>query len=133
MTVSLVCSKMQCWYSAPSSRQPAFLELGLAEFSADSLVTVLILFQVRLAQLAREDAEREVKEKEEARRKKELLEKMEKARNEPVNDSEMVDKMFGFLGTTSSLPGQEGQAPNGFEVLETNTSLAITWKTLATH
>ncbi|NXL93135.1 MYO7A protein, partial [Alectura lathami] len=74
--------------------------------------------QVRLAQLAREDAEREVKEKEEARRKKELLEKMEKARNEPVNDSEMVDKMFGFLGTTSSLPGQEGQAPNGFEDLE---------------
>ncbi|KFM12169.1 Unconventional myosin-VIIa, partial [Aptenodytes forsteri] len=74
--------------------------------------------QARLAQLAREDAEREVKEKEEARRKKELLEKMEKARNEPVNDSEMVDKMFGFLGTTSSLPGQEGQAPNGFEDLE---------------
>uniref|UniRef100_A0A8C4JDM0 Myosin VIIA n=1 Tax=Dromaius novaehollandiae TaxID=8790 RepID=A0A8C4JDM0_DRONO len=74
--------------------------------------------QVRLAQLAREDAEREVKEKEEARRKKELLEKMEKARNEPVNDSDMVDKMFGFLGTTSSLPGQEGQAPNGFEDLE---------------
>ncbi|XP_021238906.1 unconventional myosin-VIIa [Numida meleagris] len=74
--------------------------------------------QVRLAQLAREDAEREVKEKEEARRKKELLEKMERARNEPVNDSEMVDKMFGFLGTTSSLPGQEGQAPNGFEDLE---------------
>uniref|UniRef100_A0A8C9FMJ9 Myosin VIIA n=1 Tax=Pavo cristatus TaxID=9049 RepID=A0A8C9FMJ9_PAVCR len=52
------------------------------------------------------------------RRKKELLEKMERARNEPVNDSEMVDKMFGFLGTTSSLPGQEGQAPNGFEDLE---------------
>uniref|UniRef100_A0A8C3UCY4 Myosin VIIA n=1 Tax=Catharus ustulatus TaxID=91951 RepID=A0A8C3UCY4_CATUS len=46
------------------------------------------------------------------------VKKMERARNEPVNDSEMVDKMFGFLGTTSSLPGQEGQAPNGFEVLE---------------
>ncbi|XP_074073046.1 unconventional myosin-VIIa isoform X2 [Macrotis lagotis] len=74
--------------------------------------------QVRLAQLAREDAEREVKEKEEARRKKELLDKMERARNEPVNDSDMVDKMFGFLGTTSSLPGQEGQAPTGFEDLE---------------
>ncbi|XP_066475070.1 unconventional myosin-VIIa isoform X1 [Tiliqua scincoides] len=74
--------------------------------------------QLRLAQLAREDAEREIKEKEEARRKKELLEKMERARNEPVNDSDMVDKMFGFLGTTSSLPGQEGQAPNGFEDLE---------------
>ncbi|XP_066444369.1 unconventional myosin-VIIa [Eleutherodactylus coqui] len=74
--------------------------------------------QERLAQLAREDAEREVREKEEARRKKELLDKMEKARNEPVNDSEMVDKMFGFLGTTSSMPGQEGQAPSGFEDLE---------------
>ncbi|XP_053561574.1 unconventional myosin-VIIa [Bombina bombina] len=74
--------------------------------------------QERLAQLAREDAEREVREKDEARRKKELLDKMEKARNEPVNDSDMVDKMFGFLGTTSSLPGQEGQAPSGFEDLE---------------
>ncbi|XP_069496102.1 unconventional myosin-VIIa isoform X6 [Ambystoma mexicanum] len=74
--------------------------------------------QERLAQLALEDAEREVREKEVARRKKELLDKMEKARNEPVNDSEMVDKMFGFLGTTSSLAGQEGQAPTGFEDLE---------------
>ncbi|TTI30672.1 Unconventional myosin-VIIa [Bagarius yarrelli] len=71
--------------------------------------------QERLAQLAREDAEREKKEKEEARRKKEMLEQMEKARHEPVNDSDMVDKMFGFLGTTNSYPGQEGQAPAGFE------------------
>ncbi|KAM9359240.1 myosin VIIAa isoform 1-T1 [Symphorus nematophorus] len=74
--------------------------------------------QERLAQLAKEDAEREKKEKEEARRKKELVEQMEKARMEPVNDSDMVDKMFGFLGTTGSLPGQEGQAPAGFEDLE---------------
>ncbi|XP_017163537.1 myosin VIIAa isoform X5 [Poecilia reticulata] len=74
--------------------------------------------QERLAQLAKEDAEREKKEKEEARKKKELVEQMEKARLEPVNDSDMVDKMFGFLGTTNSLPGQEGQAPAGFEDLE---------------
>lgn len=73
--------------------------------------------QERLAQLAREDAERELKEKEEARRKKELLEQMEKARHEPISHSDMVDKMFGFLGTSSGLPGQEGQAPSGFEVL----------------
>lgn len=72
--------------------------------------------QERLAQLAREDAERELKEKEEARRKKELLEQMERARHEPVNHSDMVDKMFGFLGTSGGLPGQEGQAPSGFEV-----------------
>uniref|UniRef100_A0A671UB27 Myosin VIIAa n=1 Tax=Sparus aurata TaxID=8175 RepID=A0A671UB27_SPAAU len=74
--------------------------------------------QERLAQLAKEDAEREKKEKEEVRRKKEMVEQMEKARLEPVNDSDMVDKMFGFLGTTGSLPGQEGQAPAGFEDLE---------------
>lgn len=69
-----------------------------------------------MAQLAKEDAEREKKEKEEARRKKEMVEQMERARMEPVNDSDMVDKMFGFLGTTGSFPGQEGQAPAGFEV-----------------
>ncbi|XP_037533824.1 myosin VIIAa [Nematolebias whitei] len=74
--------------------------------------------QERLAKLAKDDAEREKTEKEEARRKKEMVEQMEKARSEPVNDSDMVDKMFGFLGTTSSLPGQEGQAPAGFEDLE---------------
>ncbi|KAM8903820.1 myosin VIIAa isoform 4-T8 [Spinachia spinachia] len=74
--------------------------------------------QERLAQLAKEDAEREKKEKEEVRRKKEMVEQTEKARLEPVNDSDMVDKMFGFLGTTASFPGQEGQAPTGFEDLE---------------
>lgn len=75
------------------------------------------LFKERLARLAKEDAEREKKEKEEARKKKEMVEQMEKVRLEPVNDSDMVDKMFGFLGTTSSFPGQEGQAPAGFEVI----------------
>ncbi|XP_073784892.1 myosin VIIAa isoform X4 [Danio rerio] len=76
------------------------------------------MHQERLAQLAREDAEREKKERQEARRKMEMLDQMEKARQEPVNDSDMVDKMFGFLGTTNSFPGQEGQAPAGFEDLE---------------
>lgn len=66
--------------------------------------------------MAKEDAELERKEKEEARKKKELLEQMERNRTEPVNDSDMVDKMFGFLGATGSFPGQEGQAPVGFEV-----------------
>ncbi|XP_077578551.1 unconventional myosin-VIIa-like isoform X1 [Stigmatopora nigra] len=74
--------------------------------------------QERLVQLAKEDAERQKMEKEEARRKKELVEQTERARLEPVNDSDMVDKMFGFLGSTSSFPGQEGQAPVGFEDLE---------------
>ncbi|XP_075871183.1 unconventional myosin-VIIa-like [Nelusetta ayraudi] len=74
--------------------------------------------QERLTQLAKEDAELEKKEKENARKKKELVEQMERNRLEPVNDSDMVDKMFGFLGATASFPGQEGQAPLGFEDLE---------------
>ncbi|XP_036379710.1 unconventional myosin-VIIa-like [Megalops cyprinoides] len=74
--------------------------------------------QERLAELAREEAERERQEQEESRRKKEMVEQMEKAKQEPVNDSDMVDKMFGFLGSSNSFPGQEGQAPQGFEDLE---------------
>uniref|UniRef100_A0AAR2KDI6 Myosin VIIAb n=1 Tax=Pygocentrus nattereri TaxID=42514 RepID=A0AAR2KDI6_PYGNA len=52
------------------------------------------------------------------RLEKELLVQMEQARQEPVSDSEMVDKMFGFLGNSTSLPNLEGEAPAGFEDLE---------------
>lgn len=93
----------------------------------------IFAFKERLAQLAKEDAELEKKEKEEARRKKEMVEQMERARMEPVNDSDMVDKMFGFLGATGSFPGQEGQAPAGFEVYKhidlTLTELYISYYT----
>uniref|UniRef100_A0AAR2IYX4 Myosin VIIAb n=1 Tax=Pygocentrus nattereri TaxID=42514 RepID=A0AAR2IYX4_PYGNA len=65
--------------------------------------------QERLAQLVREQEEREMAKREEARRKKELLVQMEQARQEPVSDSEMVDKMFGFLGNSTSLPNLEGE------------------------
>ncbi|XP_051536832.1 unconventional myosin-VIIa-like [Myxocyprinus asiaticus] len=74
--------------------------------------------QERLAQLDREQEEREQAERDETRRKKELLEQMEREKQEPVNDSDMVDKMFGFLGNASSLPNLEGEAPEGFEDLE---------------
>lgn len=76
----------------------------------------IFISQERLTKLAKEDAEREKQEKEDARRKKEMVEQMERARMEPINESDMVDKMFGFLGTTGSFPGQDGQAPTGFEV-----------------
>ncbi|XP_067278800.1 unconventional myosin-VIIa [Pseudorasbora parva] len=74
--------------------------------------------QERLAQLDREQEEREQAERNETRRKRELLEQMEREKLEPVNDSEMVDKMFGFLGIANSLPNLEGEAPEGFEDLE---------------
>ncbi|XP_066501283.1 unconventional myosin-VIIa isoform X2 [Hoplias malabaricus] len=74
--------------------------------------------QQRLEELAREQEERERAEREAARRKKELLVQMEQARHEPVSDSDMVDKMFGFLGNSTCLPNLEGEAPAGFEDLE---------------
>ncbi|XP_046908085.1 unconventional myosin-VIIa-like [Hypomesus transpacificus] len=74
--------------------------------------------QERLAQLALREEEREREAREEARRKKELVEQVERERLQPVDHCDMVDKMFGFLGNSSALPNQEGQGPSGFEDLE---------------
>ncbi|XP_053505469.1 unconventional myosin-VIIa [Ictalurus furcatus] len=74
--------------------------------------------QERLAELHRKQEERRQAEREEARRKKELLEQMERERQEPVSDSDMVDKMFGFLNSSNSLLNMEAEAPAGFEDLE---------------
>uniref|UniRef100_A0A8B9MXU8 Myosin VIIB n=1 Tax=Accipiter nisus TaxID=211598 RepID=A0A8B9MXU8_9AVES len=46
-----------------------------------------------------------------------VVHKTSKKRNISSNDQEMVDKIFGFL--PSMIGGQEGQAPLGFEDLET--------------
>ena len=72
--------------------------------------------QERLVQLAQQQEEREREEKEEAKRKKELVEQMEREKEKPVDHSDMVDRMFGFLGNSGPLPNQDGQAPAGFEV-----------------
>ncbi|CAN0290451.1 unnamed protein product, partial [Lampetra fluviatilis] len=74
--------------------------------------------QERLEQLAREEAERAVREREELRQKKERVFQDERSRNQPVSDSDMVDRVFGFLGATSTAPGTDGQPPCGFEDLE---------------
>ncbi|XP_062868377.1 unconventional myosin-VIIa isoform X2 [Trichomycterus rosablanca] len=76
------------------------------------------MHQDRLAQLQREEEERRQAEVEEAQRKKELLKQMEKEKQEVLSDSEMVDRMFGFLGNPNSLLSLEGEAPAGFEDLE---------------
>ncbi|XP_026051993.1 unconventional myosin-VIIa [Carassius auratus] len=74
--------------------------------------------QERLAQLDQEQKEREQAERDETLRKKELLEQMEREKQEPVSDSDMVDQMFGFLGSANSLPNLDGEAPEGFKDLE---------------
>uniref|UniRef100_A0A8C4I6M7 Myosin VIIAb n=1 Tax=Dicentrarchus labrax TaxID=13489 RepID=A0A8C4I6M7_DICLA len=52
------------------------------------------------------------------RAEKELLEQMEREKEQPVDHSDMVDRMFGFLGNSGPLPNQDGRAPAGFEDLE---------------
>uniref|UniRef100_A0A7N6ATC0 Myosin VIIAb n=1 Tax=Anabas testudineus TaxID=64144 RepID=A0A7N6ATC0_ANATE len=52
------------------------------------------------------------------RAEKELLEQMEREKEQPVDHSDMVDRMFGFLGNSGPLPNQDGQGPAGFEDLE---------------
>uniref|UniRef100_A0A8C8JL65 Myosin VIIAb n=1 Tax=Oncorhynchus tshawytscha TaxID=74940 RepID=A0A8C8JL65_ONCTS len=44
--------------------------------------------------------------------------RVERERQQPVDHSDMVDQMFGFLGNTGALPNLEGQGPAGFEDLE---------------
>uniref|UniRef100_A0AAQ5YLL6 Myosin VIIAb n=1 Tax=Amphiprion ocellaris TaxID=80972 RepID=A0AAQ5YLL6_AMPOC len=60
-----------------------------------------------------------------ARRKKELLEQMEREKEAPVDHSDMVDRMFGFLGNAGPLPNQDGQAPAGFEEEVLNEALPL--------
>lgn len=72
--------------------------------------------QERLEQMALQQEEQEREERDKARRKKELLEQMERDKEQPVDHSDMVDRMFGFLGNTGPLPNQDGQAPALFEV-----------------
>lgn len=72
--------------------------------------------QERLVMLDQRQEERDREEKEESRRKKEMLQQMEREKEQPVDHSDMVDRMFGFLGSAGPLPNQDGRAPAGFEV-----------------
>uniref|UniRef100_A0AAQ4PWT7 Myosin VIIAb n=1 Tax=Gasterosteus aculeatus aculeatus TaxID=481459 RepID=A0AAQ4PWT7_GASAC len=55
--------------------------------------------QERLVMLDQRQEERDREEKEESRRKKEMLQQMEREKEQPVDHSDMVDRMFGFLGS----------------------------------
>uniref|UniRef100_A0A8C5C3V0 Myosin VIIA n=1 Tax=Gadus morhua TaxID=8049 RepID=A0A8C5C3V0_GADMO len=51
-------------------------------------------------------------------RAEELVALLERKREQPVDHSDLVDRMFGFLGNGGPLPNQEGRGPAGFEDLE---------------
>uniref|UniRef100_A0A8C3JX06 Myosin VIIB n=1 Tax=Calidris pygmaea TaxID=425635 RepID=A0A8C3JX06_9CHAR len=76
-----------------------------------SRLTSFYCLKEHLASLEREEAE-------ERQRRSALANKP--ANHDVISDQEMVDKIFGFL--PSMIGGQEGQAPLGFEDLETKPS-----------
>uniref|UniRef100_A0AAV2J5P1 MyTH4 domain-containing protein n=1 Tax=Knipowitschia caucasica TaxID=637954 RepID=A0AAV2J5P1_KNICA len=80
--------------------------------------------QERLDLLAQQSEDQAREDKDEARRKKELLEQVEREREEPVDHSDMVDIMFGFLGHPGAPTNQSGQPPAAFQDL-VKPSLAV--------
>uniref|UniRef100_UPI00358E9D69 unconventional myosin-VIIa n=1 Tax=Myxine glutinosa TaxID=7769 RepID=UPI00358E9D69 len=73
--------------------------------------------QERLEQLVRDEAARAMREREELRLKKEWIARREFERLTPLNDADLVDQVFGFLGGTDPQLVNEGEAPAGFEDL----------------
>ncbi|XP_046338016.2 myosin-VIIa-like isoform X1 [Haliotis rufescens] len=66
----------------------------------------------RLAQIDREVVEEEARQKEEALYKKQQIKQAEQAKDMPVNESQLVEELFGFM---NSKPGDGmGDAPSAF-------------------
>ena len=84
-----------------------------------------IVYQERLARIETEVAEEEARQREEAVYKKQRIDVAEQRRNAPVDDSKMVDEMFGFVDQSSDLTGS---APSAFKVCD----LHVYWRFLIT-
>jgi len=75
-----------------------------------------VVYQERLARIDTEVAEEEARQREEAIYKKQRIDVAEQRRNAPIDDSMMVDEMFGFVDQSSDLGG--GYAPSAFKVCD---------------
>ena len=67
--------------------------------------------QERLKKIEQEIREEEVRQRMEAKQKRLQIDLAEKNRQAPVDDSKMVDDIFGFIDQT-----EEGNAPSAFKV-----------------
>lgn len=65
--------------------------------------------------MAQEIREEELRQRQEALRRRQQIIMAEKNRNAPVDDSQMVDDIFGFIDQTEG----EGTAPSAFKVEST--------------
>jgi len=79
------------------------------------LCKVLFVIKERLARIDQEVAEEDIRLHQEFLSKKSRIEHAEKKRADPVNDSEMVDDLFGNLDASSD--SYEGMGPQAFQVI----------------
>ena len=64
--------------------------------------------------LEHEIQEEEVRQQQESERKVDAIKEAERRRHAPIDDSQIVDEMFGFINEEGE--GGEGAAPSGFTV-----------------
>jgi len=88
-----------------------------------------VVYQERLARIDTEVAEEEARQREEAAYKKQRIDVAEQRRNAPVDDSKMVDEMFGFVDQSSDLGG--GYAPSAFKACDFLCLLLLLWDPIA--
>nr|ASM47588.1 myosin VIIa [Leptochiton asellus] len=70
---------------------------------------------VRLANIEKEKIEEAMRDKQETALKLDAIEQAQIRKDQPVNDSKMVDDIFGFID--SEQPGADGAGPNAFKDL----------------
>ena len=73
------------------------------------------VLQERLARIEQDIREEETRQRQEAKFKRDQIDRAERNRNAPVDDSQMVDEMFGFIDAQTDSSG-EGAAPTAFKV-----------------
>ena len=69
-----------------------------------------------MARIEQDIHEEEVRQRREAQDKRDQIENAERKRQAPVDDSQMVDEMFGFIDAQTDSSG-EGVAPSAFKVI----------------
>ncbi|XP_064639535.1 myosin-VIIa-like isoform X2 [Lineus longissimus] len=77
----------------------------------------------RLALIEKDQRDMEAKQRQESEIKKTQIENAERKRNEPIDDSKMVEEMFGFIDEQTATG--EGAAPTAFKDLEAGRQKAI--------
>ena len=71
-------------------------------------------WQERLARIDMEVEEEERRQRQEAAYKKSRIDEAEQRRNAPINDSDMVDEIFGFMDSSDTAGA--GMGPSAFQV-----------------